>query len=97
MGWYQWQGKDLILNLRIQPKASRDAFIAPYGDDEYKVAITSPPVDGKANACLLRFLAKQFGLPKSNVILETGEKSRSKRLRLKSPKRLPPCLDNVQN
>lgn len=95
MGWYQWQGQDLILHLRIQPKASRDAFIAPYGDSEFKVAISSPPVDGRANAHLIRFLAKTFGLPKSAVTLETGDKSRSKTLRLKSPKLLPPLMHNA--
>ena len=95
MDWYRWQDRDLILHLRIQPKASRDAFVAPYGEAEYKVAITAPPVDGKTNACLIGFLAKQFGLSKSAVILEAGEKSRSKRLRLKSPTRLPPLFQNA--
>jgi uncharacterized protein (TIGR00251 family) len=97
VGWYQWQGKDLILHLRIQPKASRDAFIAPYGEGEFKVAISSPPVDGKANARLIRFIAKAFGLPKSAVTLEAGDKSRSKTLRLKSPKQLPPVIHNAEN
>ena len=96
MGWYQWQDDDLILRLRVQPKASRDAFVGPYGDGEYKIAISSPPVDGKANTCLIRFLAKQFGLPKSGVILETGDTSRSKTVRLKSPRQLPTQLRNVK-
>ena len=93
MSWYHWEGQDLLLNLRLQPKASRDAFIGPYGDGEYKITITAPPVDGKANAHLIRFLAKQFELPKSDIKIEAGESSRSKRLRLKSPKRLPILLD----
>jgi uncharacterized protein len=89
MSWFAWDGEDLILKLRIQPKASRDGFISPYGGDFYKVAITSPPQDGKANAHLIRFLSKEFGLPRSRINLESGLKSRTKSLRLKSPTRLP--------
>ncbi len=93
MSWYHWDGPDLMLCLRIQPKASRDAFIGPYGEDQYKVAITAPPVNGKANTYLISFLAKQFDLPHTNIILEAGASSRSKRLRLKSPRKLPILLD----
>jgi hypothetical protein len=93
MSWSQWDGQDLLLRLRLQPKASRDAFVGPYGEDEFKVTITAPPIEGKANAHLIRFLAKQFELPRSHIKIEAGETSRSKRLRLKSPKRLPILLD----
>jgi uncharacterized protein len=89
VSWYRWDGDELILHLRVQPKASRDALVAPYGEDEYKVTLTAPPVDGKANAHLLKFIAKAFGLPRSRVVLESGAHSRSKCLRLKSPTRLP--------
>lgn len=92
MTWFRWEGKDLLLRLRIQPKASRDAFIGPYGEDAYKIAISAPPIDGKANARLIGFLAKQTGLPRSRVILESGETTRTKSLRLKSPKKLPLAL-----
>lgn len=89
MSWYQWQQSDLILHLRIQPKASTDRFIGPYGENEYKVAITAPPVDGQANARLLKFIAKAFDLPRSRISLVSGERSRSKCLKLKSPRHLP--------
>jgi uncharacterized protein (TIGR00251 family) len=87
--WYRWDQHDLTLHLRIQPKASRDAFIGPYGENEYKITITAPPVDGKANRHLLKFLAKAFGIPCSRVELIGGESSRSKTVRLKSPRTLP--------
>lgn len=48
----------LVLRLYIQPKASRDSIVGLHGD-ELKVAITAPPVDGQANAHLVKFLAKQ--------------------------------------
>ncbi|MBT2988284.1 MAG: YggU family protein [Candidatus Thiodiazotropha sp. (ex Ctena orbiculata)] len=94
MKWYHWDRDDLILNLHIQPRASRDAFLGPYGENAYKVAITAPPVDGKANAQLLKFIAKAFGLPASQVELISGKSSRSKRLRLKSPRKLPIEIEN---
>ncbi|MES9827360.1 MAG: DUF167 family protein [Candidatus Thiodiazotropha sp.] len=89
MTWYRWDQNDLILHLRVQPKASRDAFIGPYGENEYKIAITAPPVDGKANRHLLKLLADAFSLPASRVELIGGKSSRSKSVRLKSPSRLP--------
>ncbi len=94
MSWYRWEGQDLILRLRVQPKASRDAFSGPYDNDHYKVTLTAPPVDGKANSHLLKFIAKAFGLSRSQVILESGAHSRSKCLRLKSPTRLPIPVGN---
>ncbi|MEW8404019.1 MAG: DUF167 family protein [Candidatus Thiodiazotropha taylori] len=93
MSWYQWQQDDLILRLRIQPKASRDRFIGPYGDNQYKVSITAPPVDGQANERLLNFIAKAFDLPRSRIELLSGESSRSKCLKLKSPGRLPIAIE----
>ncbi|MEW8051840.1 MAG: DUF167 family protein [Candidatus Thiodiazotropha sp.] len=89
MTWYRWDQTDLILHLRLQPKASRDAFIGPYGENEYKITITAPPAGGKANRHLLKFLAKAFGLPASRVELICGKSSRSKSVRLKSPPLLP--------
>jgi uncharacterized protein (TIGR00251 family) len=95
VSWYRWEGEDLLLWLRVQPKASRDALSGPYGEDEYKVTLTAPPLDGKANAHLLKFIAKAFGLPRSKVTLVSGAHSRSKCLRLKSPSRRPiPLGDN---
>jgi uncharacterized protein (TIGR00251 family) len=94
VSWYRWEGEDLILRLRVQPKSSRDAFSGPYDSDYYKVTLTAAPVDGKANSHLLKFVAKAFGLPPSRVVLESGSHSRNKRLRLKSPNRLPIPVDN---
>lgn len=94
MTWFRWDQNDLTLHLRIQPKASRDAFIGPYGQNEYKITITAPPVEGKANRHLLKFLAKAFGLPGSRVELIGGKGSRSKTVRLKSPRILPIDLED---
>ena len=86
--WYRWQGEDLLLTLRIQPRASRDEIAGPYGE-ALKVRITAPPVDGKANAHLLRFLAELFGVPLASVELLGGETGRDKRVKISRPKHLP--------
>ena len=84
----EWQGEDLILRVRVQPKASRDEISGLQGD-ALKVRITAPPVDGKANAHLIKFLAKQFGVAKSSITLISGESGRDKRLRIHAPAKLP--------
>lgn len=86
--WYQWQGEDLILTVRLQPRASRDEIVGPHGD-ALKIRITAPPVEGKANTHLLKFLASAFDVPRANVTLVSGDIARSKRLRIHAPRQLP--------
>jgi uncharacterized protein (TIGR00251 family) len=88
LSWYRWEGADLVLNLRVQPRARRDEFAEPFGD-QIKVRITAPPVEGKANAHLLRFVADLCEVPLSQVSLLAGGQNRSKRLRIVAPRRLP--------
>jgi len=78
----------LVLRLYIQPKASRDSIVGLHGD-EVKVAITAPPVDGKANAHLVKFLAKQFRVAKSQVTIEKGELGRHKQVKIIHPQHIP--------
>lgn len=86
--WYRWEGDDLLLSLRVQPRAKRDELGEPAGD-HLKVRITAPPVEGKANAHLRRFLAKVFGVPQCRVELVSGGRARLKRLRIRAPAHLP--------
>ncbi|MCE9685237.1 DUF167 family protein YggU [Shewanella sp. AS16] len=79
----------LLLNLYIQPKASRDQIVGLHGE-ELKVAITAPPVDGKANAHLSKYLAKAFKVPKSDIQILKGELGRHKQVKIINPKNIPP-------
>jgi hypothetical protein len=63
--------------LRVQPRASRTAIAGVMGD-AVKLAITAPPVDGKANEAVVEFLAKLLGVPKSSVVILSGETGRNK-------------------
>jgi uncharacterized protein (TIGR00251 family) len=73
-------GEDVVLTLHIQPGAKKTEVAGAHGE-ALKVRLGAPPVDGKANDCLIAFLAERLGLPKSRVILESGLSSRSKRVR----------------
>lgn len=67
----------VVLALRIQPRASRTEVVGPLAD-RLKVAVSGPPVDGKANRQLRAFLARRLGVPKSAVEILSGETSRDK-------------------
>jgi len=92
--FYRWEGDALTLNVRVQPRASRDEIVGPLGDS-LKVRITTPPVDGKANTHLIKYLAKTFGVPRTRVTLLGGERGRDKRLRIDAPSRLPACIPSA--
>ncbi len=78
----------LVIRLYIQPKASRDQIVGLHGD-ELKVAITAPPVDGQANAHLVKYLAKEFRVAKGAVSIEKGEMGRHKQIRIVNPQHIP--------
>lgn len=88
MSYFRWDGDDLILDCHLQPKASSDEFAGLHGD-RLKIRLTAPPVEGKANAHLLAFLGKAFGVAKSQVRLISGELNRQKRVRIQRPQKLP--------
>ncbi len=73
---------DTVISLYIQPKASKNRFCGLHGE-EMKLAITAPPVDGKANKAVQAFLAKFFKVAKSEVIIKSGQQSRHKRFVVK--------------
>lgn len=85
------QPDGLRLRLYIQPKASRDQILGLHGD-ELKIAITAPPVDGQANAHLIKYLAKQFRVAKSQIVIEKGELGRHKQVFIPQSQHIP---DNI--
>ncbi|MGL5949364.1 MAG: DUF167 family protein YggU [Aeromonas sp.] len=91
MAAVQWQQETLLLHIVLQPKASRDQIVGLQGD-ELKIAITAPPVDGQANSHLIKFLAKQFKVAKSQIHLLRGELSRHKSVAIAAPKQLPELI-----
>lgn len=72
-------GGALILELHVQPGASRSEFAGKHGE-RIKVRLAARAVDGKANAALIEFLAEHFKVPKSRISIVSGLKSRQKRV-----------------
>ena len=70
-----------ILKVYLQPKSSRNEIVGPYRDG-IKVKITAPPVEGKANEGLIRFLAKAWGFSPSSIEIVRGHHTREKVLRI---------------
>lgn len=81
--WYRIAEGRSTLTLHIQPGAKRTEFAGLHGD-ALKIRLAAPPVDGKANEALLRFIADTLGLPRSAVSLKSGQASRRKLLEIAS-------------
>ena len=91
MTFYRWQDGDLILHIRVQPKAANDA-IAEIMGEQLKIRITAPPVDGKANKHLKTYLSKLFKVAKTDVEILSGDTGRNKQLIIRQPKQLPDII-----
>jgi len=70
-----------ILNVRVIPRASRSEIVG-IENNVLKVRLTSPPVDGAANAELIKLLAKKFDVAKSDIAIASGETSMNNRIRI---------------
>ena len=66
MPFYHWQGEDLLLDCHLQPGAKRAEFAGQHGE-RLKIRISAPPVDGKANDALIRFLADAFAVSRQQA------------------------------
>lgn len=84
--WFE--GDDLLLHVRIQPRASREG-IGEVFDGRLKINVSAAPVNEAANRRLVMLLAKEFGVARSSVEIIVGQKSRNKRLRISRPSRRP--------
>jgi uncharacterized protein (TIGR00251 family) len=87
-------GTDWILELRVQPRAARSEFAGVHGA-RLRLRLNAPPVDGRANAALVEFIAALFDVPRAQVVLEQGLASRDKRVRVRGATALPPSLRAV--
>ena len=87
-------GEDWLLEVRVQPRASRTEFAGLVGD-RLRIRLNAPPVDGRANAALVEFLADALDLPRARITLERGTSGRDKRLRLHRVAEIPPALQRA--
>lgn len=75
--WLRVGKGHITLTLHIQPGAKKTEVAGEYGDT-LKIRLAAPPVDGKANAALIGYVAERMGVPKSKVTLKSGQTARRK-------------------
>jgi uncharacterized protein (TIGR00251 family) len=72
----------ISFDVLVTPRASR-AKLGPVHGDRIKIAVTSPPVDGEANAAVIELIAASLRVPKSSVTITAGASSRRKTVRVR--------------
>lgn len=72
---------DTLLKLHVTPRGSRSEIIG-WREDTLCVKITAPPVEGAANAAIVKFIADSLGVRKNQVELVSGERSREKTVKV---------------
>ncbi len=73
--------ESILLKVYLQPKSSKNEIVGPYRDG-IKIKVTAPPVEGKANEALIKFLAKEYKTSVSSIEILRGHKSREKIIRI---------------
>ena len=72
---------EIVFSVCVAPRASKTEMVGEhYGS--LKIRIASPPVDGAANAEVIKFLAKKFGVKKADIAIISGESSKNKRIKI---------------
>ena len=89
--WYRRDGDILSLTLHVQPGAKRTEISGLHGE-ALKIRLAAPPIEGRANEALLRFIADTFGVPLRQVELKQGGQSRHKVLLVTGSKLMPESL-----
>lgn len=92
--WYRHEYEAITLILHVQPGAKRSQIVGLHGD-ALKIRLAAPPVEGRANEALLKFIAELFGVPLRNVELKQGEQSRRKLVVITGSKISPEGLLNA--
>ena len=82
--WLRQGERQTTLTLHIQPGAKKTEIVGIHGD-ALKIRLAAPPVDGKANAALIAFVAQRLDVAKSAVTLKSGQTSRRKVLEVTAP------------
>ncbi|HLK06813.1 MAG TPA: DUF167 domain-containing protein [Candidatus Angelobacter sp.] len=73
--------KGISFSVKVHPRARKNAIAGIVGD-ALKLALTAPPVEGKANQAVIEFFADLFAIPRSSVTIASGETSRNKTVRI---------------
>ena len=93
--WFRRNSDVITLTLHVQPGAKRSEISGLHGD-ALKLKLAAPPIEGRANEALLRFIADLFGVPLRQVELKQGAQSRHKVMAITGSRVDPESLLNAQ-
>ncbi len=79
----------MFVRVKVLPGSGRTGFQSVMDDGYCKIRLKAPPVDGKANAELIRWLSKQFGVSVESVVIKSGRTSRRKTVKIDSATLMP--------
>ena len=74
-------GNDIVIKIKIVPASSKNKIVGVY-NNALKIAITAPPVEGKANKKCITYLAKYFDVAKSKIEIISGQTSKNKLIKI---------------
>lgn len=74
------------IKVNVLPRSSKNEIVGKLADGTLKIKLTAPPVDGEANAKLIEFLSKEWGIAKSKIVIVKGEKSKLKVIEIQTVK-----------
>lgn len=92
---WRWDGSTLILELQVQPRASRNEVVG-LRDIRFKIRVSAAPVDGQANSELVKLLAREFRVSKSKVRIVKGAESRQKTRRHNRTQPCPKVVGRIE-
>jgi len=93
--WFNMQKDYIELFVNARPASSKNVIVGIF-DNTLKVKVKAPAVDGAANKELVKFLSKQFKVPKSEILFVSGETQKRKRIRLPRSERLDAWIEEMQ-
>ena len=67
-----------LVSLKITPRSAKNEIIGRQPDGSIKIKLTAAPTDGEANEALIKFLSKEWDIPKSKIKIKSGHSSRTK-------------------
>ncbi len=87
----------IVLKIKAQPSASKSEFCGLYGEDAIKVRLAAPAVEGAANKELVKFLAKQFKVPKGSIEFQSGQNSKIKLIKVPKSSKLEEFIKGLES
>jgi len=88
------EGGDLLLEVRVQPRAAGSGFAGLHGD-RLRVRVQAPPVEGRANEALVVLLSEAFAVPRARIVIERGLTARDKRVRIRDAPPAPAAIRDL--